>query len=156
MSGDPTMGRLEDQINWYDKRSTSNQNYYKFLKLTVIVLAALIPLLSASSQIPFTQVEVPKILLGALGAAIAVIEGVQQLNQYQANWISYRSTCEALKHEKYLYLAKAGPYAAAADPHALLAERVESLVSQEHAKWASAQTNTEKNAKPPAGAPEAG
>ncbi|MBV8104248.1 MAG: DUF4231 domain-containing protein, partial [Hyphomicrobiales bacterium] len=121
MSGDPTMGRLEDQINWYDKRSTSNQNYYKFLKLTVIVLAALIPLLSASSQIPFTQVEVPKILLGALGAAIAVIEGVQQLNQYQANGISYRSTCEALKHEKYLYLAKAGPYAAAADPHALLA-----------------------------------
>jgi len=74
-----------------------------------------------------------------LGAAIAIIEGIQQVNQYQSNWISYRSTCEALRHEKYLYLGKAGPYAGAADAHALLAERVESLVSQGHAKWASTQ-----------------
>jgi hypothetical protein len=155
MSGDATMERLDDQIDWYDRRSTRNQNYYKSLKLAVIVIAALIPLLSASPQIPFTQFEVPRFVLGALGAAIAVIEGVQQLNQYQANWISYRSTCEALKHEKYLYLAKAGPYAAASDTHALLAERVESLVSQEHAKWASTQTSAEK-AKPSVGNQEGG
>jgi uncharacterized protein DUF4231 len=68
-----------------------------------------------------------------------VCEGLQQLNQYQANWISYRSTSEALKHEKFLFLATAGPYAVALDPRVLLAERVESLVSQEHAKWASGQ-----------------
>ncbi|MGI8569091.1 MAG: DUF4231 domain-containing protein [Methylocella sp.] len=48
------------------------------------------------------------------------MEGLQQLNQYQANWIAYRSTSEALKHEKFLFLAKAGPFAAAADPHVLL------------------------------------
>ena len=30
------------------------------------------------------------------------------------------------------------------DPHALLAERIESLVSQEHAKWASGQEKMEK------------
>ena len=30
------------------------------------------------------------------------------------------------------------------DPRVLLAERIESLVSQEHAKWASGQQNTEK------------
>jgi Protein of unknown function (DUF4231) len=76
------------------------------------------------------------ILMGALGAAIALIEGIQQLNQYHQNWIGYRSTAEALKHEKFLFLAAAGPYAAAHNPKALLAERVESLVSQEHAKWA--------------------
>jgi hypothetical protein len=32
-------------------------------------------------------------------------------------------------------LGKAAPYTDAPDPHALLAERVESLVSQEHANW---------------------
>jgi hypothetical protein len=41
---------------------------------------------------------------------------------------------QILKHEKYTYLAKAAPYVNVADPHALLAERIESLVAQEHAK----------------------
>jgi hypothetical protein len=66
------------------------------------------------------------------------------LNQYHANWIAYRSTAEALKHEKYLHLAGAGPYADVANPEALLAERVEGLVSQEHAKWVSAQQEVTK------------
>ena len=73
-----------------------------------------------------------------------MLEGLLQLNQYHQNWISYRSTCETLKHEKYLYLANAGPYAAATSAHTLLAERIESLVSQEHAKWAAGQEETTK------------
>jgi uncharacterized protein DUF4231 len=96
-----------------------------------------------------------------LGIFIVVLEGLQQLDQYHSNWISYRSTCEALKHEKFLYLAKAGMYATANDPHALLAERVESLVSQEHAKWASSQEQGAKvspsaGPAPAASAPPAG
>jgi hypothetical protein len=75
----------------------------------------------------------------ALGAAVVVLEGLQQLNQYQQNWTSYRSTSEALKHEKYLFLALAGPYAGTASPHTLLADRIEGLISQEHAKWVSAR-----------------
>ena len=67
------------------------------------------------------------------------LEGLQQLQQYQQNWTTYRSTCERLKHEKYLYLAQAGPYTKAPRPDALLAERVEGLVSQEHAAWVSQQ-----------------
>jgi hypothetical protein len=144
MSDDATMARLDDQIGWYDKRSSFNQTRFKILKILVIVSAALIPLLS-SSQLPFAPPNsLPNWVLGALGALIAVVEGIQQLNQYHANWIAYRSTCEALKHEKYLYLGQAGPYASAANAHALLAERIESLVSQEHAKWASSRENTEK------------
>jgi hypothetical protein len=34
-------------------------------------------------------------------------------------------------------MAHAGPYAGEGDPETLLAERVESLVSQEHAAWVS-------------------
>lgn len=44
-----------------------------------------------------------------------------------------------------MYLGKAGPYANVVDPHALLAERIESLVSQEHAKWASVQQPDKKS-----------
>jgi hypothetical protein len=75
----------------------------------------------------------------ALGASVVVLEGLQQLNQYQQNWTTYRSTAEALKHEKYLFLALAGPYAGAASSSKLLADRIEGLISQEHAKWVSAR-----------------
>jgi hypothetical protein len=150
VTDDPTLARLDDQIGWYDRKSTSSQKKYKALKIIVIAAAALLPLLSGS-DLPFLEAGVPRWVLGLIGILIGLIEGIQQLYQYQANWISYRSTCEALKHEKYLYLAIAGPYAAAVNPRALLAERIESLISQEHAKWASAQEKAKKDdgAPPP-------
>jgi hypothetical protein len=133
MDPDPTMARLEDQIAWYDRKSLTNQRTYKQMKSVEILAAALIPFLAALNFHYALSVT------AALGLIITVIEGALHLNQYQQNWIAYRSTCESLKHEKYVYLGKASPYTNVADPHALLAERVESLVSQEHAKWASQQ-----------------
>jgi len=133
MADEITMQRLDQRIEWYDRHAAYNQRAYKVLKLIVIVAAALIPFLSG------TEGFKPAWLVGALGVVIAVTEGIQQLNQHHVNWTSYRSTCEALKHEKYLYLTNAAPYAEAIDSHALLAERVESLMSQETAKWATLQ-----------------
>jgi len=130
---DPTMERLEDQIAWYDRKSISSQQTYKRMKMIEILAAALIPFLAAWA---FPHVLV---VTAALGLMITVLEGALHLNQYQQNWVAYRSTCESLKHEKYAYLGKASPYSDEAGAHALLAERIESLVSQEHAKWASAQ-----------------
>jgi hypothetical protein len=136
---DPIIERLEDQIAWYDKRSLTNQRIFRRLKMVEIVAAAIIPFLAAlkSSQVRWVT--------GGLGVLITVLEGMLHLNQYQQNWIAYRSTCESLKHEKYVYLGGASPYGNAADPHALLAERIESLVSQEHAKWASSQQQKPKS-----------
>ena len=79
----------------------------------------------------------------AWARSIVVLESVQQLFQFHSNWTHYRSTSEALKHEKFLYLAHAGSYATAANPEALLAERIEARVSQEHASWASEQNQAQ-------------
>ena len=133
---DATKARLDDQIGWYDKNSAYCQRAFKSLKLLTIATAALIPL--------FAGLGAPAWATGALGALVVVLEATQQLNQYHANWIAYRSTAEALKHEKHLHLALAGPYADVANPDSLLAERVEGLVSQEHAKWVSAQQDADK------------
>ena len=135
----PTLSRLEDQIGWYDKRSQYAQHWFKALKIIQLVAAGLIPLIVVFS------IPAPEKITAVLGLVILVVEGLQQLNQYQANWISYRSTCEALRHEKYLFQANAGPYANIDKPLALLADRVESLISQEHAKWVSTQEQTEKS-----------
>jgi Protein of unknown function (DUF4231) len=136
---DPIMERLEDQIAWYDRKSLTNQRYFKRIKTVEMAAAAVIPFLATFN--------IPRVLwlTGGLGVLITVLEGMLHLNQYQQNWIAYRSTCESLKHEKYVYLGKASPYAIAADAHALLAERIESLVSQEHAKWASVQQQEPKS-----------
>jgi hypothetical protein len=136
---DPVMERLEDQIDWYSRKSATNQKYFKRIKTIEIAAAAIIPLLSVSGFPRMMWVT------GGLGVLITILEGMLHLNQYQPNWIAYRSTCESLKHEKYVYLGKAAPYADTPDPHALLAERIESLVSQEHAKWASVQQQEPKS-----------
>lgn len=143
-TNDPTLGRLNDQISWYDRKSTSHKRYFNALKIVVIVAAAAIPFLAA---LPL-EVQLSRIITAALGALIVVLEGIQQLFQLQTNWILYRSTCESLKHEKYLFLAAAGPYGAAQNPHSLLAERIESLVSQETAKWASTQQTSQGDTPP--------
>lgn len=128
----PTVERLESQISWYDSKSLQNQEAYKWCKIIEIFTAAIIPFAAGYSA--------PALLTGGLGVVIVVIEGIQQVYQFHNNWIIYRSTCEALKHEKYLYLGLAGPYCKAENKIALLAERVESLVSKEHAKWIFSRT----------------
>jgi hypothetical protein len=79
-----------------------------------------------------------------LALVILIIETTQQLDQYQQNCISYRSTCGALKHKKFLFLAEAGPYAGSDKPMTLLSDRMEGLISREHAKWVSVQEQTTK------------
>ncbi|MDW5592928.1 DUF4231 domain-containing protein [Conexibacter stalactiti] len=125
--------RLEEQIAWYDRKSGHSQRCFKALKVLQIVIAAAIPVVAGASG------DAWRWLVAIGGAAIVVLEGFQQLFQYQQNWATYRSTCERLKHEKFLCAAGAGPYAGAPRPGAMLAERVEGLVSQEHAAWASTQ-----------------
>lgn len=123
----PTLERLEDQAGWYSKKSGWNQMCFKRLKVLEIIAAALIPF--------FAGINVSSIVTGGLGVVIVVLESLQGVYQFQSNWISYRSTAEALKHEKYLWQAKAGPYLKSENPDALFADRVESLLSTENSKW---------------------
>lgn len=127
----PVWERLHDQLRWYEEKSTHHRRWFQTLKVLQLVIAAAIPVIAAAGASAAVG--------GALGATIVVLEGVQQLFQFQQNWITHRTTAEALKHEQFLYLAEAGPYAAAPRPLALLAERIEGLMAQEHASWAQAQ-----------------
>ena len=138
---DPIIERLEDQISYYDTKSSRCQKSYKHIKLVEIISAALIPFLAAL-HVADTHDYVKAafaIATALLGVLITILEGVLQLQQYQQIWVTYRATCEALKHEKYTYIAKVGVYASAADPRALLAERIETIGSQENTKWTSLQ-----------------
>ena len=132
MEGNATLERLDDQLSWYSSRARSNQMYYKRLKVGEIAAAALVPAVGALS------IAQGPAIASFLGAAIVVLEGIQHVYQYQANWIEYRATSEALKRECHLYSAKAGPYADTPRPDRVLAERIEELMSTEQRKWVQA------------------
>lgn len=129
---DPIFKRLEDQLTWYSAKSRAARRTFKRIKVAEIVAAALIPFLTGKSW-PYVSY-----VIGGMGVLITVLEGILHLNQYQENWTNYRNTAESLKHEKFLYLAKAGAYASATDMRALLAERTEALISQENSQWVAA------------------
>lgn len=137
---DPVMQRLDDQIDWYDRKSRSAQRIFKNSKIVEILAAALIPFMAGM------KFQYHEVVTGGLGVLITILEGFLHLNQYQQIWSTYRSTCEALKHEKYLYLAGAGRYDGVSNPRALLAEQIEALVSQEHTQWSSIQQQGQKAA----------
>lgn len=126
--------RLETQIIWYSQRSVVNQRWYKRLKYLEIVCAALVPIVAGLN--PWAT--------GGIGVTLLVSRGVGEVNQFHNNWIMYRATAEALKHEKFLFAEKAGPYDLQPDEaRKLLVERVESLLSSENARWTSYRRNAD-------------
>lgn len=141
-SSDSGYERLEEQIAWYDRKSGEAQLYFKLTKYFTIMAAAAIPVVALYDC---------KEIVAVLGSLIAVFEGASQLNQWQHNWITYRSTCEALRHEKFTYIERADPYDIEDDKGArkLLVERVESLISTEHSKWIAVQDDSAKNSAGP-------
>ncbi|MFQ5596677.1 MAG: DUF4231 domain-containing protein [Nitrospiria bacterium] len=132
--------RLEDQLNWYDRKSGACQRRYKWLRAIEIVCAALIPFTVGPV---LNKSELSAIVAGALGVTVSIVAGLMTLYKYQENWIKYRTTAESLKHEKFLYQTKTEPYDDT-EPFPLLVKRVESLISKENTEWAGNMATQKK------------
>ena len=130
--------RVEDQINWYDKKAQSNQRWSKSLRIIEIVCAAIIPFIAGYSEsIPFGT-----IIIGFMGVIIAICASLSALNKYQENWLIYRTTCETLRHEKYLFMTSTKPYDDT-DGFNQFVIRVEGLISKENTQWSRASKKNE-------------
>jgi uncharacterized metal-binding protein len=135
--------RLEDQIDWYDRKSQWNQWWYKRLQVFQITAAASVPFLAGYVT---DETAYIKIIVGLLGLLVAVTTSCVTLFKFQENWLEYRATSESLRHEKYLFLTKAEPYNVG-DAFQLLVERVETFISKENAKWAQSLMKSGEAAK---------
>ena len=133
--------RLADQINWYDKKSVWNKKLYYWFQSLVIILAALIPLLSGLTEDFGKSIG---ILIGFLGAIVAILSGLLALYKFQEKWTSYRTTSETLKHEKYLFETKTEPYDDEEFGFQLLVRRVENIISKENTDWNKYITKKQK------------
>lgn len=128
--------RLNNQIDWYDKKSQSCQKKYKNLKVLQIIFAALIPFLAALVLDHNFLIYI----VSALGVLVTIFEGILSLNKYHENWIEYRSICETLQREKNMYLGKAGVYSEG-ESFVTLVERIETIISKENINWANLNHN---------------
>jgi len=120
------MARLDDQFGWYDRKAVRAQRAFRILKLAQLAIGAAVPVVAGLDYPPYVTATV--------SAVLVVSEGVQQLYQWQTNRVLYRRAAEALKREKYLYLAGVGEYAGP-DAAQRLATRIELIFLDEHAKW---------------------
>ncbi|MCI5145439.1 MAG: DUF4231 domain-containing protein [Candidatus Electrothrix sp. AR3] len=122
--------RLDCQIHWYDSKSQTNKKWFKSLRAIEIVCAAIIPFFAGLSEnIPFGNM-----IIGILGIVIAICVGLSTLNKYHENWLNYRTICETLRHEKYLFMTNSKPYAEEGE-FGQFVEKIESLISKENSQW---------------------
>lgn len=143
-SEEPDSGytRLEQQISWYDEKSGTAQKWFKGTRLTQLTLTAAIPVLAFA--------DLPAVSAGIATVAL-VLAAMQELNQWQHNWITYRSTAEALRHEKYAFLGAVAPYDCpdVVTRRGVLVQRIESLISTEHSKWVGRMQTRSTTAQEP-------
>lgn len=133
--------RVDNQIDWYDKKSASCQSKYKFTQTLEIILAALIPLLSAYSM----NCIFIAFIVGLLGAAIAIIESITKLYKWHENWIEYRTTCELLRYQKHLFETKSAPYNTEPENvENIFVRNIENIISSENNKWKIVNTDNQK------------
>lgn len=125
--------RVDKQIDWYDTKSIHAQKMYKIFTFIILVSSAIIPFI-ANLTISSFYIKVFVSILGVLGT---ISQGVINVNKYNENWIEYRTICESLKKEKYMYLTRSGVYSEQENRFSYFAERIESIISQENVNWAS-------------------
>jgi hypothetical protein len=121
--------RVDPQIDWYNEKSLRNKKMFLISRITEIVLAASIPIISLSNTD-----AISRIIIAIIGGVIAGIMAIIGLFQFQENWISYRTTCEALRHEKYIFLVNEGKNYNEEQILSFVG-KMESIISSENIQW---------------------
>ena len=133
--------RVKEQIDWYDHKSAWHKKWFMRMKIIETILALTIPFMTGYITTEDIQL---KVVVGFIGIIVAAIANIITLFKLQENWIEYRTVSESLKHEKFLFILKAGPYKsnyAFSD----FVERFESYISKENTKWASYTESKNEN-----------
>lgn len=125
-------GRVDDQIDYYDIQSKKGRNWYKVLTTFQIISGVLIPFISGFSG----EILYSEWIIAVMGLIITISTAFLSLNKYQERWINFRTTCENLKHFKYLYTTRSIPYDKE-DAFSKFVNDVESVISKENSDWDS-------------------
>jgi len=129
--------RVEDQLNWYDKKAVFHKNRFRLFQFVTIIASAIVPIVNIVPIDDGNYSTLTRYISSILGATIAIVTAITQLEKYQESWILYRTTHELLKKEKFLFKNNAGDYSNLSqdDRNRLFVERIETIVSSETTKY---------------------
>ena len=133
--------RYEDQVKWYNAKSSQHKRYYHWFQWAAIIISASLPVLVLAIPTKFALVTV------ILSIILAIITTALKTFKFQEIWLNYRTTAETLKKEKFYYDAGATEYTDAENKEQLFIERVEALISRENTLWIATHTRKEEKKK---------
>jgi hypothetical protein len=134
--------RVDDQIEWYTRKSSLNKRWFIRLTGIEILLSVSIPFLTDFITADSLGV---KHLVSLVGICLALNSGLLVLMKYKDNWVAYRTTAERLRHERCKYLTRTGIYAGE-DRFVQFVSVVEEVLTQEIAAWKSSQAPSKEAA----------
>ena len=131
--------RVDDQIEWYDVKSSRARCLYLCFRVAEIFMAALIPIV-----LHFVEGDSARKFAALFGVAIVAINGILGLWKWHDLWKNYRTTCETLKHHRYLFTTQCAPYDGE-DRFCLFVNNIERVISEENSDWKQIPFEKAKN-----------
>lgn len=127
MTKDYIYNRLEEQQQWFSKKSSRCKNYFHIFSLVSIIGSLLVPALGEDCPLESRII--------ALLVAISI--GVNEHYKFQLKWKIYRDTSEMLKSEKFKFENSVGEYDQKneAEKNKVLVERIEAIIEKAHESW---------------------
>jgi len=142
--------RLDAQVSWYEQKSAYNKLRFRICQLIIIVASAIIPIINLGIPLTNSSYAYPALGITAiLGGIITIVTALSQMDTYFETWILYRTTVEALKRERFLYINNAADYSALSEEakNKLLVEKVEAMLSSENSKFLSVQQHAKQQSE---------
>lgn len=125
------------QFRWYDRAASRSRRTYRILEYLALVAGAAVTVLAALSA--------PAPLTAAVGAMVVVVEGIQKIGQFHANWINYRGTAETMRQHGFAYAAAVAPYNDPDTRRETLLQALREAVAKETASWVGAASKATRN-----------
>lgn len=135
--------RVDDQIDWYNKKSVTNKKLFYLFQVLTMIFGALVTL---SGALDWGADNTMRYFAPVLGALITIGSGLLALYKFHEKWIKYRTTCESLQIERNLFVTETQPYHGD-KAFNLFVHRIEAMISQENSSWAQTMTSVTEEAE---------
>ena len=131
--------RLEDQIDYYEKKSSQNKKVYYALSIAAISANAMIPVVSVF----LLSATIPKLIITLLSAVAAMVSSILILFNARELWAKYRLNASRLQAFRLQYYTRSGIFAGMDDEQAFLrlVEVSEQQMQEENSDWESTLKN---------------
>ena len=123
-------GQYADLLAFYDRRAVTAKFGHNCCSIYVIVISVAIAPIQALS-LGHDSSDKGKIIVAVISPTLAIVAGLAAHFKFHENWLSYRSTWDAMRRELALMKAGAGPYSDSQDRNAQFVERIEAMVANE-------------------------